>query len=209
MRTDTETPHAVLHLAPFWLVFAQSRIPMALVDRDGRYVEINDAAIHVFHYSRDNALGRRIGRTATADRSSADAQWEQLVSTDELYGERIVAHANGTQMRVSYAAHVTRVGGRWLALFVALSARFQPRGPELIGPLRTESSSRPGPKLTQREREVLRLVALGSDTRRIAAELCISPETVRTHVRNALAKTGARTRAQLVALSLADGLIEE
>jgi DNA-binding CsgD family transcriptional regulator len=32
---------------------------------------------------------------------------------------------------------------------------------------------------------------------------------VRTHVRNAMKKTGARTRAQLVALVLADGLIEE
>jgi DNA-binding CsgD family transcriptional regulator len=32
---------------------------------------------------------------------------------------------------------------------------------------------------------------------------------VRTHVRNAMAKTGAHTRAQLVALALADGLIED
>jgi PAS domain S-box-containing protein len=194
---------------PFWPVFAQSRIPMALVDREGRYIKINDAAVQVFQYSRADALGRRIGRTAIADRASADAQWQQLLQTNELYGERIVTHANGTLMRISYAAHATGVGDRWLALFVVLSARFQSGGAELIGPARIASLSGPGSKLTRREREVLRLVALGSDTRRVAAQLCISSETVRTHVRNAMKKTGARTRAQLVALVLADGLIED
>lgn len=190
-------------------MFAQSRIPMALVDRDRRYIEINDAGIQVFQYSRADAIGRRIGRTAIDGRAVADAQWQQLLATNELYGERTVTHANGTLIRVSYAAHATGVGDRWLALFVVLSARFQPGGPELIGPARIASASGIGSKLTRREREVLRLVALGSDTRRVAAELCISSETVRTHVRNAMKKTGARTRAQLVALVLADGLIGE
>ena len=35
-----------------------------------------------------------------------------------------------------------------------------------------------------------------------------NPDTIRSHVRNAMAKTGAHTRAQLVALLLADGLLE-
>jgi DNA-binding CsgD family transcriptional regulator len=41
---------------------------------------------------------------------------------------------------------------------------------------------------------------MGSDSNKIAADLHISPETVRTHVRNAMTKLNARTRAQLVAL---------
>jgi DNA-binding CsgD family transcriptional regulator len=60
--------------------------------------------------------------------------------------------------------------------------------------------------LTAREREVLRLVALGSNTRRIADELAVSPATVRSHVANAMAKTGTHTRAQLVAQVLVEGL---
>ena len=48
------------------------------------------------------------------------------------------------------------------------------------------------------------LVALGNTSLQIAEQLVISPETVRTHVRNAMAKTGARTRAQLVAMALTD-----
>jgi DNA-binding NarL/FixJ family response regulator len=55
--------------------------------------------------------------------------------------------------------------------------------------------------LTPRERTVVSLIGQGYETAAIARELVISPETVRTHVRNAMSKAGARTRAQLVAAS--------
>jgi len=55
-------------------------------------------------------------------------------------------------------------------------------------------------ELTEREREVVVLIALGLETGGIAEELTISVDTVRTHVRNAMAKLGAHTRAQLVAV---------
>jgi DNA-binding CsgD family transcriptional regulator len=53
----------------------------------------------------------------------------------------------------------------------------------------------------------VRLVALGMTGREIAAELHLAHHTVRTHVRNAMVKTGARSRAHLVAKALADGLV--
>jgi DNA-binding CsgD family transcriptional regulator len=62
-------------------------------------------------------------------------------------------------------------------------------------------------ELTPRESEVLRLVALGNTSVEIAEHLVISKETVRTHVRNAMGKTGAKTRAQLVALALTDSAL--
>jgi PAS domain S-box-containing protein len=194
----------------FWSIFEQSRIPMALVDRNRRYVSVNDAVIKLYRYPREQVVGHRAGRTAIDEEPAiADARWEQLVRTDELYGEGVVAHADGTHMDVSYAAHATTVGDRWLALIVTLSARFRPDGPELLRATDIGSRSDKPSKLTNREREVVRLVALGSSTRGIAADLGLSFETVRTHVRNAMAKTGAHTRAQLVALLLADGLIED
>jgi DNA-binding CsgD family transcriptional regulator len=55
---------------------------------------------------------------------------------------------------------------------------------------------------------VLALVALGHTSAQIAEQLVISSETVRTHVQHAMAKTGARTRAQLVAMVLTDRHIE-
>jgi DNA-binding CsgD family transcriptional regulator len=56
--------------------------------------------------------------------------------------------------------------------------------------------------LTRREREVLGLLAGGMSGAQIAAELFLSPETVRTHIRNAMGKLGASTRSQAVALAL-------
>lgn len=57
--------------------------------------------------------------------------------------------------------------------------------------------------LTAREIEILGLLAEGMSGAQIAAKLVLSPETVRTHVRNAMAKLGASTRSQAVALALA------
>ena len=56
--------------------------------------------------------------------------------------------------------------------------------------------------LTRREREILGMLAEGLSGAQIAARLNLSPETVRTHVRNAMAKLGASTRSQAVALAL-------
>jgi DNA-binding NarL/FixJ family response regulator len=58
--------------------------------------------------------------------------------------------------------------------------------------------------LSAREREVVRLIALGESGPEIAAELHITHDTVRTHVRNAMAKLGARSRAHLVAKALGE-----
>jgi DNA-binding NarL/FixJ family response regulator len=56
--------------------------------------------------------------------------------------------------------------------------------------------------LSSREIEVIGHIALGERAREIASDLGISESTVRTHVRNALRKVGARSQAQLVALVL-------
>jgi DNA-binding NarL/FixJ family response regulator len=63
------------------------------------------------------------------------------------------------------------------------------------------------PSLTQREREVLRLLADGHANEEIGKRLHISPETVRTHVRKAMAKLEADTRTQAVAIALRQSII--
>jgi DNA-binding NarL/FixJ family response regulator len=64
-----------------------------------------------------------------------------------------------------------------------------------------------GRVLTQREREVLRLLADGMTNEAMGAELSISPQTVRTHLQKAMEKLGAQTRVQAVATALREGLI--
>ena len=61
--------------------------------------------------------------------------------------------------------------------------------------------------LTQREREVLRMLADGHSNEEIGKRLHISPETVRTHVRKAMAKLDADTRTQAVAIALRQSII--
>jgi DNA-binding NarL/FixJ family response regulator len=76
--------------------------------------------------------------------------------------------------------------------------------PDLIA---KADATRDLPSLTQREREVLRLLSDGLRNEEIGKRLFISPETVRTHVRKAMDKLDADTRTQAVATALRQSLI--
>jgi DNA-binding NarL/FixJ family response regulator len=67
--------------------------------------------------------------------------------------------------------------------------------PDILGPL------------TEREREVLALVAQGLTNDEIAAKLYMSPLTAKTHVSRTMTKLGARDRAQLVVMAYETGLV--
>jgi DNA-binding NarL/FixJ family response regulator len=62
-------------------------------------------------------------------------------------------------------------------------------------------------RLTDREREVLSLVAAGLSNDEIARELTLSPATAKTHVSRIMTKTGMRDRAQLVVLAYESGAV--
>lgn len=61
--------------------------------------------------------------------------------------------------------------------------------------------------LTDRERQVVALVAAGLSNDEIAAQFVVSPMTVKTHVNRAMTKLDARDRAQLVVAAYASGLV--
>lgn len=61
--------------------------------------------------------------------------------------------------------------------------------------------------LTEREREILALVATGADNAQIGEALFISPATVKTHLARIMSKTAAHDRAQLVVLAYESGLV--
>jgi len=62
-------------------------------------------------------------------------------------------------------------------------------------------------ELTDREREIMALVATGMSNREIAERLVISPLTVKTHVSRCMMKLDARDRAQLVVFAYESGLV--
>jgi two-component system response regulator NreC len=63
--------------------------------------------------------------------------------------------------------------------------------------------------LSERELDVLRLIALGNTNTEIAAALSLSVRTVETHRSHIVTKTGSKTRAQLVEYALRAGLLDE
>lgn len=88
--------------------------------------------------------------------------------------------------------------------------------PSITRRLIEEFATRPDPHrtppaalaaLTEREREVLALVARGLSNHEIADELVISPATSKTHVSRVMQKLGARDRAQLVVTAYESGLV--
>jgi two-component system NarL family response regulator len=71
-----------------------------------------------------------------------------------------------------------------------------------------EKPQSPQPRLTEREMEVLRLVAKGRNNRDIAKELFISENTVKNHIRNILEKLHLHSRMQAVVYAVREGFIE-
>ncbi len=74
-------------------------------------------------------------------------------------------------------------------------------------PVRPELTPPTMDVLTDREREVVALVAQGLTNDEIAVELVLSPATARTHVSRAMVKLHARDRAQLVVFAYQSGLV--
>ncbi len=65
----------------------------------------------------------------------------------------------------------------------------------------------PAPALTEREKEVVRLIAEGLTGREIAERLCISAKTVVTHRQNIMEKIGAHNTAELIRYAIREGIV--
>jgi PAS domain S-box-containing protein len=179
----------------FWLVFRRSSNAIALIDDRRRFVEVNDPALALLGRSRGETLGISIADSVKpSERPKSAQEWQAFLRSGECSDTRVLIRANGSEVEVDFAARLASIGDRQLAIYVMLP-RSESRPSSTLGRDHEES-------LTNREREVVTLIALGGDTSEIAERLHISPETVRTHVRNAMTKLGARTRAQLVAIAL-------
>jgi DNA-binding NarL/FixJ family response regulator len=79
---------------------------------------------------------------------------------------------------------------------------------ERFGSLLRRVPDEPGPRLTGRELDVLRLVVKGLPNREIATELFISQNTVKNHVRNILEKLHVRSRTEAATLAVRERLLD-
>jgi PAS domain S-box-containing protein len=179
----------------FWSTFERSRNALALVDEQRVNVEVNRAMCTLLGVAREEIVGRSGDHFLMQDeRAALVSRWEEYWESDDLLGETVLVGTSGSPLRVRFAMRRAEVSGKQLAIIVWTS----------VTAGEGSAPSAPLGELTPREREVVSLVALGLTSPEIAERLVISPATVKTHVQNAMVKTGARTRAHLVAIALAD-----
>src|SRR5262245_12220245 len=112
-------------------------------------------------------------------------------------------NATGISMRARGSS------GRWFRLHAAplgdhqVAVVVEPAGPADLVSIVIESYG-----LTQRESEVVPLLARGLSTKEIASEMCISPHTVNDHIKVIFSKCGVTRRGELVAALFADHILE-
>jgi DNA-binding NarL/FixJ family response regulator len=123
-----------------------------------------------------------------------------LANTQHDYAAMLLARGEaGDRERAAALLKASLESAREIGMR-ALEERVAKHLNELSGP------SAPG-DLTAREAEVLRLIAIGRSNADIATALSISLNTVATHVRNILAKTGCANRTEAAAYAMRKGIM--
>jgi DNA-binding NarL/FixJ family response regulator len=118
------------------------------------------------------------------------------------HGERPERHIANAALSAGASAYVARTAGPEELRRAVAAAAAQER---FVDPGVPPKGSRG--KLTRRQREILQLLADGESTTVAARQLDLSEETVKTHMKNALARLGARNRSHAVAIALRESLI--
>jgi DNA-binding NarL/FixJ family response regulator len=126
-----------------------------------------------------------------AIRAGASGYLLKDIPLDEVAAAVRAVHGGQSLINPSMAAKL-------LTEFAALARREEEEPPQQV----------PAPRLTDREIEVLRLVARGMNNRDIARELFISENTVKNHVRNILEKLQIHSRMEAVMVAVREKLIE-
>lgn len=190
---------------------ATSTQAVALFDDERRYVAANAPACRILGRSLTTLLHMRVddvmpSGTANGESAELDRDWRQFLDRGIDSGTRSVAAPDGSVVVVHYYARANFAQGLHLSLFVAAE-----NGRSATSGARDGNHQRPADlkrgTVTQRERDVLALVAAGLTGVEIASRLSISPPTVESHVGNAMRKLGATNRAHATALAMHAGLI--
>jgi DNA-binding CsgD family transcriptional regulator len=180
---------------------AGSARALLVVDDDCVCIEASLGASTLLGAARSELVGHPVGDLLEPSAREAFAHvWEAFRESGGHAGPFPLVPPSDVEVEVEVTRSI--LPGSHLISFEAASAPDGDRRP-LFG------DRDRGRTPTSRERQVLALLASGSTDTEAAELLALSPATVQTHVRNAKAKLGARTRTQAVALALQRGLIED
>jgi DNA-binding CsgD family transcriptional regulator len=190
--------------------FERSLHPMLIADDHRRWVTANAAACELLSITQEAVAWHSMDDfTPPGERKTLEAQWRAFLAsgTAEGWYELYVPGRGPIPLEFSATANV--LPARHLSVFIPPDTAIEPAEALLAAetgwaPVLEEA----GPaQLTEREREVMTLVASGLQGGDVAERLFLSPETVKSHVHNVMAKLGASTRAHAVAIALVSGEI--
>jgi DNA-binding CsgD family transcriptional regulator len=171
---------------------------MVIADDRRCYTAANPAACLLLRLTEKEVLRLKVDDlTPPENRPQIKPLWRAFIRDRVQQGIFELLMPDGQRVQVEYSATANVEPGRHLSILMF------PPGEEH----RSRHYAGGRTVLTDREREVLRMVAMGRGSSWIAAELNVSAATVETHVRNFLDKLGARNRAHAIALGLQAGEI--
>jgi len=191
--------------------FARSRHSMLIADDQRRWVTGNAAACELLGIAPEQVAWHTMDDfTPVSERSRLKEQWAEFLSSGEAEGRYQLYVADRGPFPVEFGTIANVLPARHLALFIPPDEGFtvEQATSALVGEWRALMEERKGRlALTKREREVMTLAASGGQSADMAERLFVSPETIKSHIQNAMSKLGARTRAHAVAIALVTGQI--
>lgn len=168
---------------------------LLVVDDDRRYLRVNVAATRVLGAPAEEILGRRLEHFTPSERwPLLERLWSQFQQRGKLEGAYEVLRGNGSRQPIVFRAHWQLAPGEHL--IAAIEVPFRPPQPTHEARL-----------VTERERQILGLVADGLSNAEIAHRLTLSPATVKTHLQNIYTKLGISDRTGAAVKALRAGLI--
>jgi DNA-binding CsgD family transcriptional regulator len=192
--------------------FERSRHPMLLADDQRRWVTGNAAACALLRLAPEEIPWHTMDDfTPPGERRRLEEQWDAFLTSGAAEGWYQLYVPGRGPMPVEFSATANVLPARHLSVFIPPDETLTKHAERALTreaawvSVVARASSRF--QLTEREREVMTLVASGLQSGDVAERLVLSPETVRSHVQNALGKLGAHTRAHGVAVALVTGEI--
>jgi len=192
--------------------FERSRHPMLLADDQRRWVTGNAAACDLLGIAPEEVPWHTMDDfTPPNERTRLEEQWERFLTSGTAEGWYHLCVPDRGPVPVEFSATANVLPARHLSVFIPPDKASGEQGESALAhdatwrPVEVEGRGRL--ELTEREREVMTLVASGGHSDDVAERLFLSPETVKSHVHNAMGKLGAHTRAHAVAIALVTGQI--
>jgi DNA-binding CsgD family transcriptional regulator len=190
----------------------RSQHPMLIADDQRRWVTGNAAACDLLGVAWEEIPWRTMDEfTSPRERKRLEDQWGAFLASGGAEGWYQLYVPDRGPMSVEFSATANVLPARHLSVFIPPDETSTEQATGALAseatwaPVMVEGAGRA--QLTEREREVMTLVASGLQSGDIAERLFLSPETVKSHVHNALAKLRAHTRAHAVAIALMTGQI--